>query len=87
MALEFAKQVSFNVFGLDEAFFKNVQVLKKNMLDLLHEKEFADHVVNGKEPSLILVIPDVICDLCQYSEDLDICRDPSLNVEEFNQHG
>lgn len=33
------------------------------------------------EPSLQLVVPDVICDVCQDNQDLDLCRDPMLNAE------
>ena len=84
VALEYAKQLSYNVFGLDEAFFQTVWTLLRNMIAILHEKEFAPQVASGKEPSLILVIPDVICEYCQTSEDLDICRDPSLNVDGFD---
>jgi len=43
-------------------------------------------VVNGNEPSLVLVLPDVICELCQSSTDLDICRDPNLNYEDLDQN-
>ena len=44
------------------------------MLTILKIKEFSQEVVNGKEPSLTLVVPDVICESCQTSIDLDICR-------------
>lgn len=49
-----------------------------NMLTLLKIKEFALEVVNGKEPSLTLVVPDVICNNCQSIIDLDICRSIDL---------
>ena len=63
-ALEFAKQVCANVFGLDEAFSSEATILKKNLLKLINEKEFAPHVVTGVEPSLVLVLPDIICEVC-----------------------
>jgi DNA polymerase epsilon subunit 1 len=44
------------------------------MLQLLKIKEFSQEVVTGKEPSLTLVVPDVICNNCQSIIDLDICR-------------
>ena len=44
------------------------------MLTLLKIKEFSQEVVSGKEPSLTLVVPDVICNNCQSIIDLDICR-------------
>lgn len=37
-------------------------------------KEFSQEVVNGREPSLTLVVPDVICGSCQSVVDIDICR-------------
>jgi len=35
-------------------------------------------VIHGKEPSLTLVVPDVICSNCQSIIDLDICRSTDL---------
>jgi hypothetical protein len=53
-----------HVFGLDEAFAHATASLKRNMLTLIHRKEFSTDVTEGIEPSLILVVPDVICDFC-----------------------
>ena len=80
-ALEFSKQISNNIFGLDDAFIHPSTVLKKNLLKLIHIMEFSDEAQTGNEPSLILVVPDVICQNCQTCKDLDICRDPSLISE------
>jgi DNA polymerase epsilon subunit 1 len=55
--------------------------MKVNLLRMIHCKEFSNEVQGGVEPSLVLVIPDVICDNCQKCVDLDICRDPSLNAD------
>ena len=63
-ALEFSKQICNNIFALDEAFLQEANVLKKNLLKIVREKEFAPEVVQGNEPSLILVVPDIICDVC-----------------------
>ena len=63
-ALEFSKQICNNIFALDEAFSLEANVLKKNLLKIVREKEFAPEVVQGNEPSLILVVPDIICDVC-----------------------
>jgi DNA polymerase epsilon subunit 1 len=63
-ALEFSKQIFNNIFALDEAFSQEANVLKKNLLKIVREKEFAPEVVQGNEPSLILVVPDIICDVC-----------------------
>lgn len=64
-----------HAFGLDEAFAHSTAALKRNLLTLLHRKEFSTEVTQGIEPSLILVVPDVICEACQNSADLDICRE------------
>ena len=48
--------------------------LFRNCLTILRFKEFSQEVVSGKEPSLTLVVPDVICGSCQSVVDLDICR-------------
>ena len=68
-----------HVFSLDPAFELNASRLKKNLLRLIHQQEFSPEVMEGKDPSLILVIPDVICEKCQQCQDVDICRDDSLN--------
>lgn len=60
--------------------------MKVNLLRMIHCKEFSEEAQGGVEPSLILVIPDVICDSCQKCTDLDICRDPVLNLESENQN-
>ena len=80
-ALEFSKFISVHIFGLDEAFYLEAHQLKVNLLRMIRCKEFSEEVQQGIEPSLILVIPDVICELCQTSMDLDICRDFDLNQE------
>ena len=80
-ALEFSKFITQHVFGLDEAFYQEAHQMKVNLLRMIHCKEFSEEAQGGVEPSLILVIPDVICDSCQRCTDLDICRDPSLNLE------
>ena len=63
-ALEFTKMVCQHIFGLEPAFQQQAQTLMSNMLTLLKIKEFALEVVNGKEPSFTLVVPDVICSNC-----------------------
>ena len=63
-ALEFTKMIYNHVFSLDPAFELNANTLKKNLLRLIHQKEFSPDVMEGTEPSLILVIPDFICEKC-----------------------
>jgi len=80
-ALEFTKQICKNVFGLDDAFSSAATTLKRNLLKILREQEFSSAAADATEPSLILVLPDVTCDKCLSSTDLDICRDMLLNTE------
>lgn len=79
-ALEFSKFITEHAFGLDEAFYQEAHNLKSNLLRMIRVKEFSEEVQKGVEPSLILVVPDVICKECQSCYDLDICRDPGLNA-------
>lgn len=63
-ALEFSKFICNHIFGLDDAFFKEAQQMKVNLLRMVRCKEFSDEAQQGIEPSLILVLPDVICEIC-----------------------
>lgn len=80
-ALEFTKFITHHIFGLDEAFQMEANQVKMNLLRMIHCKEFSAEAQEGIEPSLVLIIPDVICSTCRRCSDLDICRDPSLNDE------
>ena len=42
---------------------------------MIRTKEFSEEVQQGIEPSLICVVPDVICEYCLTCIDLDLCRD------------
>lgn len=64
-ALEFSKMICNHVLGLDPAFNHEASILLRNLLNLLQIREFAQEVVTGREPSLTLVVPDVICQECQ----------------------
>ena len=70
--------ICHHVFGVDEAFQTEANVLLRNLLTWIHQKEFSKEVTEGIEPSLILVVPDVICEVCQAVFDLDICRNSML---------
>jgi hypothetical protein len=73
-ALEFVKTVC-HVLGLARELSVEVQVLKRNLLDLIGVREFADTAV-FRNPCDVLRLPSVICTQCQSSRDLDLCRDP-----------
>lgn len=81
-ALEFTKFICNHVFGLDEAFHSEAAKVKSNLFRMLHCKEFSPEAQDGVEPSLVLVVPDVICEHCCHCFDLDLCRDLSLNAME-----
>ena len=74
-----------HIFGLDAAFSLPASTLLKNMLTLLKIKEFSQEVTTGKEPSLTLVVPDIICHSCQTSIDLDICRSTYLYEDPYTE--
>jgi DNA polymerase epsilon subunit 1 len=63
-ALEFSKFISVHIFGLEDAFHSEAHTLKMNLLRMIRCKEFSEEVQGGIEPSLILVVPDVICENC-----------------------
>jgi hypothetical protein len=73
------------MFAIDPAFEQQASNLRRNLLTICHIKEFSPEVKAGSEPSLVLVIPDVICQSCQNARDLDICRDPSLNPKTIGE--
>ena len=77
--------VCVHIFGLEPEFQEQAQTLMQNMLTLLKIKEFALEVVNGKEPSLTLVVPDVICSNCNSIIDLDICRSTEIYEDVSNE--
>lgn len=68
-----------HVFGLDPAFEFSTASLKRSLLARMKKSEYSAKVTQGVEPSLILVVPDVVCDSCLKSADLDICREQLFN--------
>jgi DNA polymerase epsilon subunit 1 len=78
-ALEFCKLMCTHILGADEAFQYEASQVKANLLRMIHCKEFSKEATQGLEPSLVLVIPDVVCENCLHVADVDICRDPALN--------
>lgn len=63
-ALEFSKFLCNNVFGIDEEFQSEANILLKNLYKIVRVQEFSDEAKKGNDPSLILVVPDVICEIC-----------------------
>lgn len=60
----------------------------RNLLRVIQVKEFSEEATKNKEPSLVLVLPDVICDSCLHCQSVDICRDNNLmEPEMFDAQG
>ncbi|KAL7751596.1 DNA polymerase epsilon catalytic subunit [Sorochytrium milnesiophthora] len=74
--LEFVKYVS-TVYGLDADVEKEVRVLRRNALNLVHVREFAPEA-QFRNPCRVFRLTQVICHFCNFAHDLDFCRDPVL---------
>ncbi len=72
--LEFVKMIC-EVFALAKQMQTEVQILKRNLLDLCGVKEFSDEAA-FRNPCDALVLPMVICETCYECRDVDLCRDP-----------
>ena len=75
-ALEFTKYI-VHIFGLESKLQREVIVVRRNLLKILKISEFSPDS-HFMEPCMVLRIPDVICDFCEFTKDLDICRDISI---------
>ncbi|KAJ7294671.1 hypothetical protein O6H91_Y241800 [Diphasiastrum complanatum] len=75
-ALEFIKHVCA-VLSLDQQAQHAVQVLRKNLLRLVHVREFSEES-QFRDPCLSFTLPNVICSYCNDCRDLDLCRDAAL---------
>lgn len=75
-ALEFIKHVCA-VLALDERVQHDILVMRKNLLKLVHVKEFSPEA-EFQDPCLSFILPHVICSYCNDCRDLDLCRDAAL---------
>lgn len=75
-ALEFIKQVCA-VLALDNRVQHNVMVMRKNLLKLVHVREFSAEAA-FEDPCRSFTLPNVICSYCNDCRDLDLCRDAAL---------
>jgi DNA polymerase epsilon subunit 1 len=73
-ALELTKSIC-EVFALSSEHNIEIQVLKRNLLDLLGVREFSV-VAAFKNPCESVIVPNVICMRCNAIRDVDLCRDP-----------
>lgn len=72
--LELVKAIC-EVYALSTEHTVQVQILRKNLLDLLVVREFSTEA-GWKNPCESLVVPMIICARCNAIRDVDVCRDP-----------
>ncbi|XP_026665327.2 DNA polymerase epsilon catalytic subunit A isoform X2 [Phoenix dactylifera] len=80
-ALEFIKHVCA-VLALDQNVQHDILRMRKNLLKLVHVKEFAPEA-QFHDPSPSFILPNVICSYCNDCRDLDLCRDSALSDSEW----
>ena len=80
-ALAFVRAVT-HMFSLDEEVKGEVTVLRRQLLKQIHVKEFGSDAA-WRDPCKTLVLPDVVCPSCQNCQDLDLCRDPSIQRRDW----
>lgn len=73
-ALELVKSIT-EVYALSSEHTIEVQVLKRNLLDLLGVREFSADAA-FRNPCESVMVPMVICGRCNAIRDVDLCRDP-----------
>jgi DNA polymerase epsilon subunit 1 len=84
-ALEFIKYVS-HVLELDKAVENEVRVMKRNGLSLIGIREFSREAT-FQNPSSSFILPQVICNYCNYCRDMDICQDPIFTQQVVDSNG
>ncbi|KAA0145618.1 hypothetical protein FNF28_07844 [Cafeteria roenbergensis] len=72
-ALEFSKSVCF-ILSLDGSVSEEAGTLRKSVLRMLGVPDFSPEAV-WRDPCLTYVLPDVVCESCKETRDLDVCRD------------
>lgn len=75
-ALAFVRGIC-HLFALDGSAAEAVTVLRRQLLRLIHVKEFGSEAA-WRDPCKSLVLPDVVCPSCQDCQDIDLCRDPRV---------
>ncbi|GBG71097.1 hypothetical protein CBR_g8396 [Chara braunii] len=80
-ALAFIKTICA-VMMLDQTVDQKVRIMRKNLLKLVHVREFAEEA-EFKNPCVSFTLPNVICSYCNDCRDLDLCRDTALLAREW----
>jgi len=75
--LEFIKSFC-HVLSLDKSVEYSVRVLKRNLLELIHIREFSEEA-KFKNPCTSFKLGQVICEYCNYCRDIDLCRENEEN--------
>lgn len=68
-----------HILGLSKRRDIEVRILRRELLSLFEVKEFSDEAA-FKNPSASLVVPQVICNYCDHTKDIDICRDDEETI-------
>lgn len=74
--LELVKSL-MQILSLDNSIMLEARLLRKELLALFDIREFSKEA-NFQNPSQSLKLPQVICENCTLSRDLDFCRDEDL---------
>ncbi|KAJ1920549.1 DNA polymerase epsilon catalytic subunit [Mycoemilia scoparia] len=72
-SLEFVKAI-VTVLNLEQDAEYHIRSLRRNLLSLLNVGEFSE-MAKFKNPCQRLILPQVVCDYCNYCRDIDFCRD------------
>ncbi|KNA12254.1 hypothetical protein SOVF_127620 [Spinacia oleracea] len=81
VALEFIKHICA-VLAMDQNVQHDVLVMRRNLLRLVHVREFAPEAEFSPPPPSF-VLPNIICSYCNDVRDLDLGRDPSLLTQDW----
>ena len=84
-ALAFVRAVC-HLYSLDPAEAEAVTVLRRQLLKMIHIKEFGSEAA-WRDPCKSLVLPDVVCPSCQDCLDIDLCRDPRVQARDWRCGG
>lgn len=66
------------VLSLDTNITNQVNKLNRDLLRLVDVGEFSEEA-QFRDPCRSYVLPEVICRSCNFCQDLDLCRDPSVS--------
>ncbi|XP_076907140.1 DNA polymerase epsilon catalytic subunit A-like [Bidens hawaiensis] len=80
-ALEFIKHVCA-VLALDQNVQDDIRIMKRNLLTLVHVREFAPEA-QFQKCLVSFTLPDVICSYCYECRDIDLREDTALLTQEW----